>query len=119
MSYRLEKFASTLQQALAEILSQESLNREFRRVTILRVLPAPDLKRATVFIACPPDQADGLLEQLDRSLGFIKKLLGRKMILRYMPELDFTLDTALELDEKIRGLAARTDAQGEHEGPDR
>lgn len=131
MSYRLEKYASTLQQALAEILNRESLNPDLRQVTILRVVPAVDLKRATVFVACPPDRAAGVLEQLERSRGFIKKLLGRKMILRYMPDLDFTLDTALELDEKIRGLAARAvpqgdggltaraDAQGEHEGPDR
>lgn len=109
MSYRLEKFASTLQQALAEILSRESLNPDFRLVTILRVRPATDLKRATVFIACPADRAAGVLEQLERSRGFIKKLLGRKMILRYMPELDFTLDTALELDEKIRGLNPQGD----------
>jgi|WetSurMetagenome_2_1015567.scaffolds.fasta_scaffold88646_2 ribosome-binding factor A len=115
MSYRLEKYASTLQQALAEILSRESLNPDFRLVTVLRVVPAADLKRVTVFVACPGDRAAGLLEQLERSRGFIKKLLGRKMILRYMPEIDFTLDTALELDEKIRGLQAR----GDHEGADR
>jgi ribosome-binding factor A len=115
MSYRLEKYASTLQQALAEILSRESLNPDFRLVTVLRVVPAVDLKRATVFVACPDDRAAAVLEQLERSRGFIKKLLGRKMILRYMPELDFTLDTALELDEKIRGLKAK----GDHEGADR
>jgi ribosome-binding factor A len=115
MSYRLEKYASTLQQALAEILSRESLNPDFRLVTVLRVVPAVDLKRATVFVACPGDRAAAVLEQLERSRGFIKKLLGRKMILRYMPELDFTLDTALELDEKIRGLKAK----GDHEGADR
>jgi len=115
MSYRLEKFASTLQQALGEILSQESLNPGFKFVTILRVLAAPDLKRATVFIACPPDHAAGALEQLDRSRGFIKKLLARKMILRYMPELDFTLDTALDLEQKIRGLRREDD----HEATDR
>jgi ribosome-binding factor A len=127
MSYRLEKYASTLQQALAEILNRESLNPDFRLITILRVVPAVDLKRATVFVACPGDRAAGVLEQLERSRGFIKKLLGRKMILRYMPDLDFTLDTALELDEKIRGLRPQGDGgltagaktPGDHEGADR
>ena len=114
MSYRLEKYASTLQQALAEILNRESLNPDLRQVTILRVAPAVDLKRATVFVACPPEAAAAVLQQLRGASGFIKKLLGRKMILRYMPDLDFALDTALELDEKIRGLQAR----GDHEGPD-
>ncbi len=115
MSYRLEKFASTLQQALGEILGRESLNPELKLASILRVVPAPDLKRAAVFIACPPDRAVGVLEQLERSRGFIKKQLGRKMILRYMPELDFALDTALDLERKL----ARQEEGSEHEGADR
>jgi ribosome-binding factor A len=105
MSYRLEKFASTLQQALGDILSRESLNPGFQRVSIVRVRPARDLKRATVFIACPPENSAGVLEQLERSAGFIKRQLGRRMILRFMPELDFVVETALEFEQRIRPLA--------------
>lgn len=101
MAYRLEKFASTLQQALGEILNRESLNPEFRLVTVMRVHPAPDLKRATVFVTCPPENAEGILKQLAGASGFIKKLLGRKMLLRSMPELNFALDTALELERTL------------------
>lgn len=116
MSYRLEKFASTMQQALGEILSQESLNPEFKLAAILRVLPAPDLKRVTVFIACPVERAAAVLEQLQRSRGFIKKQLARKMILRYMPELEFTLDTGADL-ENLLGPAPRP--APDHETADR
>jgi ribosome-binding factor A len=115
MSYRLEKFASTMQQALGEILNQESLNPDFKRASVVRVQLARDLKRATVFIACPPEQADRILEQLGRSRGFIKKLLGKKMILRHMPELDFARDTALDLEQKILSL----NPEGAHEDTDR
>ncbi len=104
MAYRLEKFASTLQQALGEILHRESLNPEFRLVTVVRVRPAPDLKRATVFVACPAGDEKACLEQLAGAVGFIKKQLGRKMILRSMPELDFELDTALELERKLEHM---------------
>jgi len=116
MSYRLEKFASTMQQALGEILSQESLNPEFRLAAILRVQPAPDLKRVTVFIACPADRAAAVLAQLQHSRGFIKKLLARKMILRYMPELEFTLDAGADL-ENLLGPAPRP--APDHETTDR
>jgi ribosome-binding factor A len=112
MSYRLEKFASTLQQALAEILSRESLNPEIRLATILRVLPAVDLKRATVFIACPPERAAAVLQQLRGAAGFIKKQLAQKMILRYMPELDFTLDTTANLEIRLDKLKPRTALPG-------
>ncbi|MCU0237003.1 MAG: 30S ribosome-binding factor RbfA [Acidobacteria bacterium] len=123
MSYRLEKFASTLQQALGEILSRESLNPEFRRTSILRVLPAADLKRVTVCVSCPSDRAAAVLEQLQRSRGFIKKQLARKMILRYMPELDFTLDTSALLEDRLDRLRPREDApprdNNDHEAADR
>jgi len=109
MSFRLEKFASTLQQALGEILSLESLNPEFKLVSILRVQPARDLKRATVFIACPAGAEEVILEQLAGAAGFIKKQLARKMILRYMPELDFFRDDATDLEEKLAHLVPQGD----------
>jgi ribosome-binding factor A len=119
MPYRLEKFASTLQQALGEILGRESLNPEFRAASIARVRLSRDLKRATVAVACPPGQGERVLEQLARSRGFIKSRLGRKMILRHMPELDFELDTAPDLEQKIRGLLPQGDRGTDHEGADR
>jgi ribosome-binding factor A len=116
MAYRLEKFASTLQQALGEILNRDSLNPEFRLVSVVRVLPARDLKRVTVFVTCRPETAAAVLQQLRGASGFIKKLLGRKMILRSMPELDFELDTALELERKLEHM----ERNGEpHEAEDR
>jgi ribosome-binding factor A len=110
MSYRLEKFASTLQQALGEILSRESLNPGFQRVSIVRVRPARDLKRATVFITCPPEDATDILDQLQRSSGFLKKQLGRRMILRFMPELEFTLDNTADLERTLDRIAPQGDA---------
>ncbi len=105
MSFRLEKFAGTMQQALGEILNRESLNPVLQMVSIARVQPSRDLKRATVFIACPLAISEDVLEQLNRSRGFIKKQLGRRMILRYMPELDFVMDTVADLERKISRLA--------------
>ncbi|GEM_PF-852136 len=104
MAYRLEKFASTLREALGEILGRESLDPELRRVTVLRVRPAPDLKRAAVFVACPADAAASVLEHLNGAAGFIKKLLARRMRLRSMPELDFHLDESLDFERRLASL---------------
>ena len=53
MSYRLEKFASTLKQALGEILMKDSLNPDFKFVTIARITLSRDLKKADIFISSP------------------------------------------------------------------
>jgi ribosome-binding factor A len=55
-----------------------------------------------------------MLEQLDRSRGFIKKQLALKMILRRMPELDFIRDEGLDLEQKILALKP----EGDHEDTD-
>jgi len=109
MSYRLEKFASTLKQALGEILMKDSLNPDFKFVTISRIWVSSDLKKASIFISSPLQALDDVLQQLDRSQGFIKRQLAKKMILRHMPELQFSKDLAFAFDQKIAGLQNEKD----------
>ena len=112
MSYRLERFASTLQQALGEILSRESLNPEFQLASVARVQLSRDLKRATVFIACPAGAEEAILKQLAGAAGFIKRQLGRKMILRHMPELDFVQESALDLERRLASRQGAVPSEG-------
>lgn len=111
MPYRLEKFTSTLQQSLGEILTRDSLNPDFKFVSIVRIQLGRDLKKATVAIACPLGDVQHVLQQLNRSQGFIKRQLDRKMILRHMPELEFVEDADGELEQKI----SRLKKEGDHE----
>jgi ribosome-binding factor A len=104
MPYRLEKFASTLQQALGEILMKDSLNPDFKFVTIARITVSSDLKKADIFISSPLQALADVLQQLQRSQGFIKRQLAKKMILRHMPELRFSQDPAFTFDQKIAAL---------------
>jgi ribosome-binding factor A len=104
MPYRLEKFASTLQQALGEILMKDSLNPDFKFITIARITVSSDLKKADIFISSPLQALDDVLQQLQRSQGFIKRQLAKKMILRHMPELHFSQDPAFTFDQKIAAL---------------
>jgi ribosome-binding factor A len=114
MPYRLEKFASTLKQALGEILVEDSLNPDFKFVTIARISVSSDLKKADIFISSPLQALDDVLQQLHRSQGFIKRRLARKMILRHMPELRFCKDLAFAIDQKITALQNEKD----HESTD-
>lgn len=109
MPYRLEKFASTMKQALGEILTEDSLNPDFKFVTIARIALSSDLKKADIFISSPLQALDDLLEQLRRSQGFIKRQLAKKMILRHMPELQFHKDLGFDFDQKITALQNKKD----------
>jgi ribosome-binding factor A len=109
MSYRLEKFASTLKQALGEILMKDSLNPDFKFVSIARIEISADLKKADIFISSPLQALDDIVAQLQRSQGFIKRQLAKKMILRHMPELQFRQDPAFAFDQKIAAIGKPTD----------
>jgi len=109
MPYRLEKFASTLQQALGEILMKDSLNPDFKFITMARLTVSSDLKKVDIFISSPLRDLDDVLQQLQHSQGFIKRQLGKKMILRHMPELHFIKDLGFEFDQKITALRNKKD----------
>ncbi|HSQ34403.1 MAG TPA: 30S ribosome-binding factor RbfA [Candidatus Binatia bacterium] len=115
MSYRLEKFASTMTQALGDILMKDSLNPDFKFITISRITLSVDLKKADIFISSPLHALDDVLKQLRHSQGFIKRGLAKKMILRHMPELEFHEDPGFAFDQKIAALQPRSD----HENTDR
>ena len=92
MSYRIQRFSSTLRFTLGEIILHELQNPEFRLISITEVSMSKDLKRAMVFVSSPSDNIEEVLVQLERAKGFIKHLLPRKMKLKYVPELEFHPD---------------------------
>jgi ribosome-binding factor A len=83
---------------------KDSLNPDFKFVTIARISVSSDLKKAHIFISSPLQALDDVLQQLQRSQGFIKRQLAKKMILRHMPELQFSKDLAFAFDQKIAAL---------------
>jgi ribosome-binding factor A len=109
MPYRLEKFASTMKQALGEILMKDSLNPDFKFVTVSRIEISSDLKKAAIFISSPLKALDDVLAQLQHSQGFIKRQLAKKMILRHMPELRFSKDLGFAFDQRFSGLPDKKD----------
>lgn len=101
LSYRVEKFSSTLKQCLADILLNETNNPQLKSISIVDVIVSADLKKAKIFVCSSRLTADDLMTKLSAARGFIKKSLAKKMYLKYMPELYFIQnDTNEKQDEK-------------------
>jgi ribosome-binding factor A len=98
VSHRVERFASTLKQVLADILLNEVNDPHLRSATITDVIVSPDLRKARVFITdatgtdSEHNNTSELLERLEHAKGFIKKTLGQRMYLKYIPQLSFHRD---------------------------
>lgn len=100
MSYRLERFSSTLKHCLADILLNEIDNPHLKSVSIADIIVSSDLKKAKIFVDSAKDSPDDLIPELTGAKGFIKKALAKKMYLRYIPELIFFKNENYEIENE-------------------
>ena len=92
MPHRVERYTSTLKHSLGDILINEVHNPELKFVSITRVDVSPDLKSALVFFSFPEGMITDVTVKLRKATGFIKKMLGKRMMLKYVPDLTFIED---------------------------
>ena len=101
---RLEKVASQIQRELAQTIN-EIVPEDLGLVTVTDIHVQPDLKLATFFISCFDEKNSGrIVGILERSLGEIQRILGRKLSMRYTPKLSFKIDTRTENIAKVEEL---------------
>ncbi len=103
MSHRIERFASTLKHCIADILVNEMGNPILRNVVISDVVVEHDLRKAKIYVSSPIDDLDEIVVQLTKAKGIIKRSVGKRMYLKYIPDLLFVKDvtSTLEWDRKI------------------
>jgi ribosome-binding factor A len=101
-----EKMNGIVQRELSEILQTEVRDREIGFCTITAVDITNDLSIAKVYVSFLDkgyNNAKGM-EALQRSKGFIRSLLAKRLTTRKVPELKFMLDTSLDYGNKIETI---------------
>lgn len=74
-------------------------------VTVTEVRISPDLKNATAYVMpLGGGQAEEVLEALTRARSYVRKRLGKALRLRYVPNVDFEMDTTFDQASKIGDL---------------
>lgn len=119
---RSERVADQIQREVAEIVAQELDDPRIGRVTVSGSSLSKDLSNATLFITVPVDgDVKRALSGLERATGFIRRRLGQRLRMRYVPRLRFAHDAALEratrvgelLDEASRDVDESSEESGE------
>ena len=90
-------------------------------VTITGVDTAPDLRSARVYYSVLGDEAQRESTQaaLERAAGHLRGAVGKRVRLKYLPELRFLVDASIEEGLKIdRLLQELADERSEHETGD-
>ncbi len=99
---RTRKVSESVRAALADILSDEIEDPRVRFVTVTSVTVSPDLRQATVYFTAPddPESYEAAAEGLSSASRRIRAALGKRVRIKYTPELRFRLDDSV--DEGMR-----------------
>lgn len=102
---RSERVADQIQREVAEIIAQELEDPRIGRVTVSGSSLSKDLSNATLYITMPADGDVQLaLEGLNRASGFVRRRLGQRVRMRYVPRLRFAHDETLDRATRVGEL---------------
>ena len=105
-STRQQKIARQIQRDIAEILQKEMADTvRGSLVTVTTVRVSPDLAYAKLYISIFPfERSTAILEAIKEKSWYVRKLLGARIRLKIVPELDWFIDDSLEYIENIDNL---------------
>jgi len=116
---RAQRMEHLLGETVAELLQRRIKDPRVAGVTVTGVSVTPDLKHAAIYIGAGRRSRGGeeeALEGVRSALGFIRGELGRRLRLKYVPELTADLDRSLPEAERIERLIAQLHREGGEEG---
>lgn len=106
MSIRMEKVNREIKRRITEIIQEEIDDPHLGLVSITRVITTPDLRESKVYFSALRDGENTRIEKtLNKMSRFIRKLLGTKIRIKYIPSLTFFPDSiikySVEINKKI------------------
>jgi ribosome-binding factor A len=107
-SRRSERVADLVRAEISRLVLLEAHDPILRTLTITDVVMPPDLRSARVYFSVLGGEAerDAGRAALDRASSFLRREVGRRCALRFVPELHFFPDVSLERGARIEELLA-------------
>jgi len=98
MGVRTDRVRKQLMKELSVILQEELKDPRIGFVTITRIDLTGDLRYAKIYFSVLGDESkkEASLEGIGSAAGYIRRLIGERLKLKYVPELSFRLDKSAE-----------------------
>ncbi|MBI5143081.1 MAG: 30S ribosome-binding factor RbfA [Nitrospirae bacterium] len=97
--------AELIRREIADIIQNRVKNPHVGFLAVTDVALSDDLKHANIYISVlKKNEAETTIKALHSSAGFIKGELGHRVKLRYMPDIHFRIDEAIEYGSKMDGV---------------
>ncbi|MEA3487543.1 MAG: 30S ribosome-binding factor RbfA [Thermodesulfobacteriota bacterium] len=103
---RADKVADLIRAEISDILLRQINDPQVKGITVTSVKVTDDLRQAKVFFVrmgenvCSEETTKGL----HRAVGFLRRELGKRLQLRYVPEIKFMFDESFEYGDRIDRL---------------
>jgi ribosome-binding factor A len=119
---RSEKVADLIRKEVSQMLVKSIKDPRIGFVTITRVNVSEDCRFAKVYfsVAGTLAERESSRKGLDSAKGYVRKELGRRLRLRYTPEIVFQFDPSIEyaihMEELIQSIHRGKEPNGDEEG---
>jgi ribosome-binding factor A len=106
MSIRTEKVSEEIKHKLNSAMSKDIMELHLGLVTISKVVMTTDLKIANVYVTILGNNfpVEKCLDKINFRKKHIRYILGKKLTLKFTPELKFYYDDTLDYADKIQRL---------------
>ena len=116
MSYqRIDRISEEVRREVDAIIREELHDpRVSGTYSVTRAEVTGDLRYAKIYVSVlEDDRRESLMEALKNAKGYIRHALGKRMIIRYTPELIFVSDKNIEYGVHLAKVLAETAAKEE------
>jgi len=114
---RAERVSDQMKHEIADILMRKIKDPRIGFVTVTDVEVADDLRNAKVFVSVYGGDKEETLKGLKSATAFIRLELGRRMRMRFIPELLFRFDATVERGAHIMELLHELEEGKEKKDP--
>ncbi|OPX37300.1 MAG: ribosome-binding factor A [Desulfobacteraceae bacterium 4484_190.3] len=111
---RVNRVGDLIKAEISDILLKDVRDLRIKHMTITDVKMSDDLRLARIFfvplgeVTC----SDEIMEGLRNASKFFRRELGKRLRLRYIPEITFIYDKSFEYGDRIDRLLAEIEAKG-------
>ena len=116
ITQRQLRVGEMIKQALGTLFIRDEAkipNLSTREVTVTEVRMSPDLKTAKIYVMpLGGKNSEEVIEKLKKSSFMIRKVLSKKIIMKFLPKLFFVKDNSFDYAEKIENLIKQTNKEG-------
>ena len=114
-AHRQEKLGELIAVELSELIRTRLKDPRIGFASITHVEVSGDLRHAKVFVSVmgSPEEQVATMKGLKHATGFLRHELASRLVLRFMPELVFKLDTSIAEGARILELLQKIE-QEEH-----